>query len=163
MLSLVYSPTSGKFLTLCLLFDFLSFVFVLGSLLSADTTVWPSLSLTSSPHKQHRQPIAMCAALLSHKCCFCQKHSLTSPPVEVSEPELEVISSFLPLLSPKPISCPKHAVNWAPVVDMTPHSIILPNKKSKTMASAQLYDGSFLSEVSPSSMFSFCFDFSLLT
>jgi len=39
ILPLVYSPTSGKFLTFCLLLDFLFFVFVLGSLLSADTTV----------------------------------------------------------------------------------------------------------------------------
>ena len=42
---LVYSLTSGKFLTSCLLLDFLSFVFVLGSLLSADTTVQSSLSV----------------------------------------------------------------------------------------------------------------------
>ena len=65
--------------------------------------------------------------------------------------------------SPKPVSCPKHTINQAPVVDTTPCSVILPNKKSKTMAPAQLHNGFSLSEVSPSGMFSFCFDFSLLT
>ena len=55
------------------------------------------------------------------------------------------------------------AVHRAPMVDTTPRSVILPNKKSKTMVSIQLQNSSFLSEVSPSGMFSFCFDFSLLT
>ena len=92
-----------------------------------------------------------------------RKRSLTPPPVEVSEPEPEAVSSSLPPPSPKPVSRPKHAVNHAPLVETTPRSIILPNKKSKTMASTQLCDGPSLSEVSPSGRFSFCSDFSLLT
>jgi len=48
------------------------------------------------------------------------------------------------------------------VVDTTPCSVILPNKKSKTVVSAQLCDGSSLSEISSSGMFSFYSDFSLL-
>ena len=52
MLPLVYSLTSGEFSNSYLLFYFLSFVFVLGSLLSADTTVRPSLSLHSPSRKQ---------------------------------------------------------------------------------------------------------------
>ena len=51
MLPLVYSLTSGEFSNSYLLFYFLSFVFVLGSLLSADTTVRSSLSLHSPSHK----------------------------------------------------------------------------------------------------------------
>jgi len=54
MLPLVYSPTSGEFPNSYLLFYFLFFIFVLGSLLSADTAVWPSLSLHSPSRKQHR-------------------------------------------------------------------------------------------------------------
>ena len=54
MSPLVYSPTSGEFSNSYLLFYFLSFVFVLGSLLSADTTIRPSLSLHSPSRKQRR-------------------------------------------------------------------------------------------------------------
>ena len=102
----------------------------------------------ASPPRKHR---------LRRKC------SLTPPSVEVSEPEPEVIFSSLPPPSPKPVPRPKHAVNRAPLVETTPCSVILPNKKSKTMASTQLRDGPSLSEVSPSGRFSFCSDFSLLT
>ena len=77
-------------------------------------------------------------------------------------PSPEAIFSSPPPSSPKPISRPKHAVNWVLVVDTTSHSIILLSKKSKSMASAQPHDGSFLSEVSSSGMFSFCSKFSLL-
>jgi len=163
MSSLVYSPTSGEFSNSYLLFYFLSFVFVLGSLLSADTTIRSSLRLHSPSHKQRRRPIAMHAASPPCKRRLRRKRSLTPPPVEVSESEPEAISSSLPLPSPKPISRPKRAVNRTPLVDTPPRSVILPNKKSKTMASTQLRDGPSLSEVSPSGMFSFCSDFSLLT
>jgi len=105
----------------------------------------------------------MHAASPPHKRCLHRKCSLTPPLVEVSEPEPEAISSSPLLPSPKPVSRPKRAVNHAPMVDTTPRSVILPNKKSKTMASTQLRNGSSLSEVSPSGMFSFCSDFSLLT
>ena len=67
MSPLVYSPTSGEFSNSYLLFYFLSFVFVLGSLLSADTTVRSSLSLHSPSCKQRYQPIAMRAASPPHK------------------------------------------------------------------------------------------------
>jgi len=105
----------------------------------------------------------MHAASPPRKCRLHQKCSPTPPFIEVSEPEPKAVFSSLPLLSPKPISHPKCTVNWAPVVDTTPCSVILPRKKSKTMASAQLHNGFSLSEVSSSGMFSFCFEFSLLT
>jgi len=163
ILPLVYSPTSGEFSNSYLLFYFLFLVFVLGSLLSADTTVQPFLSLHSSPRKQRRRPIVMHAASPPPKRRLHQKHSLTPSPVGVSEPEPEAIFSSPPPPSPKLVSCPKHTVNRAPMVDTTLRSVILPNKQSKTMVSTQLCDGSSLSEVSPSGMFSFCSDFSLLT
>jgi len=163
MLPLVYSLTSGEFSNSYLLFYFLSFVFVLGSLLSADTTVRSSLSLHFPSCKQHYQPIAMRAASSPHKHRLRRKHSLTPSLVEVSEPEPEAIFSSPLLPSPKHVSRPKRTVNCAPMVDTTPRSVILPNKKSKTMVSTQLCNGSSLSEVSPSGMFSFCSDFSLLT
>jgi len=105
----------------------------------------------------------MCAASPPRKRRLRRKRSLTPSLVEVFEPEPEAISSSLLRPSPKPISRPKHAVNHAPIVATTPHSVILPNKKSKTMVSTQLRNSSSLSEVSPSGMFSFCSDFSLLT
>jgi len=105
----------------------------------------------------------MRTALPPRKRRLRRKCSLTPPPVEVSEPESEAVSSSPPQPSPKPISCPKRAVNHAPLVETTPCSIILPNKKSKTIVSTQLRDGPSLSEVSPSGRFSFCSDFSLLT
>jgi len=105
----------------------------------------------------------MCTASLPHKHCLHRKHSLTPPLIEVSEPALEAASSSPPLPFPKPVSCPKCAVNCAPVVDIAPCSVILPNKKSKTMVPAQLCTSSSLFEVFSSGMFSFCSDFSLLT
>jgi len=105
----------------------------------------------------------MRAASPPHKRRLRRKRSLTPPSVEVSEPEPEAISSSLPPPFPKPVSRPKRAVNRAPLVETTSRSVILPNKKSKTMASTQLRDGPSLSEVSPSSMFSFCSALSLLT
>jgi len=105
----------------------------------------------------------MCAASPPHTCHLCQKCFPTSPLVEVSEPVLEAAFFSLLLPSPKPVSCPKCTVNHAPVVNMAPRFIILPNKRSKTMASAQLHASSSLSEVSPFGMFFFCSDFSLLT
>jgi len=108
-------------------------IFILGSLLSADTTVRLSLSLHSSPRKQRRRPIAMHTASPPRKRCLCQKYSPTLSLVKVSEPVLEAAFSSLPPLSPKPVSCPKHAVNHAPVVNTAPRSVILPNKKSKTI------------------------------
>ena len=138
-------------------------IFILGSLLSADTTVRPSLSLHSPPRKQHCRPIAMRTASPPCKHRLCQKCSPTPPLVKVSEPVLEAASSSLPPPSPKPVSCPKHAVNHAPVVNMAPCSVILPNKKSKTMVPAQLRAGFSLFEISPSGMFSSYSDFSLLT
>jgi len=157
ILPLVYSPTSGAFSNSYLLFYFLFFVFVLGFLLSANTTVHPSFSLYSPPRKQCRRPIAMRAASPPRKRRLRRKRSLTPPPVEVSEPEPKAISSSPPLPSPKPVSCSKHTVTHAPMVDTTPRSVILSNKKPKIMASAQLHDDSSLSKVSPSNMFSFCY------
>ena len=132
MLSLVYSPTFSKFLASCLLLEFLSFVFVLGSLLSADTTVWPSLSLASYSHKQHCQPIAMCTASLPHKHRLYQKHSLTPSLVETSKPESKAIPSFLLPLFPKPISHPKHTVNhWCELKEIDHKTKVITNKSKK--------------------------------